>query len=76
MAAGAIFVAPFIALLYRPVAGLVVMAFALGATSFLLHGAVDLAPTRARRWLHLVLWFNVGLIVACTALAAWLLIRS
>ena len=76
LAAGAIFVAPFIALLYRAEAGLIVMALAIAATSFLLHGAIDAAPAHARRRLRLVLGVNALLMVACVALAVWLVARN
>ena len=76
MAAGAIFVAPFIALLYRAEAGLVVMALALGAVSLLLQDAIGTAPRHAQSRLRLVLGFNVLLAVACSVLAGWLLLRN
>ena len=47
LAAGAMFLAPFIALLYRAEAGLIVMALALGATSLLLHGMLDVSWLRS-----------------------------
>jgi hypothetical protein len=76
LAAGAIFVAPFIALFYRQAAGLVVMAIALAATSFLLHGALDAAPLRSRRWLRLLVAVNVLLMAACVLVAGWLIVRG
>ena len=76
LAAGAIFVAPFIALLYRAEAGLIVMALALGATSVLLHDALGAVSPRARPRLRLVLAFNVLSIVACVALVVWLVTRG
>jgi hypothetical protein len=76
LAAGAIFVAPFIALLYRAEAGLVVMAAALGAVSLLLRDAIGLAPQHARRRLRLVLGFNLVLAGSCLALAAVLFARG
>lgn len=75
-AAGAIFVAPFIALLYRAEAGLVVMAIALGAVSLLLHEARGTAPGRAQGRLRLMLGFNIVVATACLAAAGWLLLRS
>lgn len=75
-AAGAIFVAPFIALLYRAEAGLVVMALALGAVSLLLHDAIGAAPGRAQGWLRMVLGFNIVAVVACLVAAGWLLVRN
>jgi len=76
LAAAAIFVAPFIALLYRTEAGLIVMATALGAASLLLHGALDAAPQGARRWLRLMVFFNVVLLLACLLAAGWLIVRG
>lgn len=75
LAVGAIFVAPFIAMVYRTEAGLVMMAIALGATSFLLHGTLDEMPSRTRRRLRLMVAVNVLLIVACLLAAGWLAIR-
>ena len=76
LAAGSIFVAPFVALLYRAEAGLVVMALALCAVSVLLHDAIDAAPALAKRRLRLLLGFDILLVTACLALAGWLLLRS
>jgi hypothetical protein len=73
--ATAILAAPFIAWLYRAEAGLVVMALALGAGSFLLAGALDSAPARMHRWLRLGIGVNSALAAACMALALWLLLR-
>ena len=76
LAAGAIFLAPFIAMLYRAEAGLVVMALALGATSLLLHGMVDEAPLRTRRWLRLLVAANVLIALACLVAAGWFLVHG
>lgn len=76
LAAAAIFAAPFIALLYRAEAGLLVMALALGAVSLLLHDAIGAAPRHAQGWLRLVLGFNIALAGACLMAAAWLLLRN
>ena len=76
LAAAAIFLAPFIALLYRTEAGLIVMATALGATSLLLRGALDVVPPGTRRWLRLMLLFNVVLMLACLLAAVWLIVRG
>jgi len=70
--AAAILVAPFIALLFRIEAGLVVMAIALGAGSFLLAGALAATPAEYHRWLRLGIGVNLVLAAACTGLAAWL----
>jgi hypothetical protein len=74
--AAAIVVAPFIALLVRAEAGLVVMAIALGATSMLLRDVLPATPLRTRRWLRLVIAISVALAVVCVALAAWLVIQG
>ena len=71
----AILAAPFIATLILVEAGLIVMAFALGAGAFLLSGAIDVVPVRVRLWLRLGIVVNVTLAVACFILAAWLLVR-
>ena len=73
--ASAILAAPFIAWLYRAEAGLVVMALALSAGSFLLADALDATPGQVRRWLRLGIGVNVTLATACVALAIWLLLR-
>ena len=70
----AILAAPFIATLILVEAGLIVMAFALGAGAFLLSGAIDVVPVHIRPWLRLGIVVNVTLAVACFILAAWLLI--
>ena len=75
LATGAIFVAPFIALLYRAEAGLIVMALALGAVSLVLHDAMDAAPYDTRRWLRLLVVVNVLLLAACLLAAGWLVAR-
>jgi hypothetical protein len=71
----AILTAPFIALLFRAEAGLVVMALALGAGSFLLADALDATPRQIHRWLRLGIGVNVTLAVACVAVAIWLVLR-
>ena len=71
--AAAIFVAPFVALLYRAEAGLAVMAAALAATTFLLHEALGIAEPELRRWVRIAIAVNVILAVACVALIVWLL---
>ena len=71
----AILAAPFIAWVYRTEAGLVVMALALGAGSFVLAGARDASPGHIRRWIRLGIGVNLTLAAACFALAIWLLLR-
>jgi UDP-N-acetylmuramyl pentapeptide phosphotransferase/UDP-N-acetylglucosamine-1-phosphate transferase len=76
IAAVAILAAPFLALLYRTEAGLIVMALALGAVSLLLRDALREVSPQARRWLRLILGFNLVLAVACVALATWLFVTN
>ena len=71
----AMLAAPFVALLIRTEAGLVVMAVALGAGSFLLADAIPGTPTRVHRWLRLGIGANLVLAAACIGLAVWLLLR-
>lgn len=71
----AILAAPFIAWLFRAEAGLVVMALALSASSFLLADALDATPAQIHRWLRAGIGVNVTLAMACLALAIWLLLR-
>ena len=66
--------APFIALLFRTEAGLVVMATALSAGSFLLAGALDATPRQFHSWLRLGIGVNLALAAACVGLALWLLL--
>ncbi len=71
----AILAAPFIALLFRTEAGLVVMGLALSAGSFLLADALDATPKQIRGWLRLGIGVNLTLAASCVALAFWLLLR-
>jgi len=71
----AILAAPFIAWLFRAEAGLVVMAVALGAGSYLLADALSATPNQIHRWLRLGIGVNLALAAACIALAAWLFLR-
>ncbi len=71
----AILAAPFIALLFRAEAGLVVMAVALSAGSFLLADALRETPGQFHRWLRLGIGVNVTLAGACMALAVWMLLH-
>ena len=73
--AAAILTAPFMASLYSIGAGLVVMAVALAAGSYLLVAAIAAAPVRFQRWLRLGIGVNLALAAACIALAVWLLLR-
>lgn len=71
----AILGAPFIAMLFRIEAGLVVMAVALGAGSLLLREALEAVPIRARRLLRLAILANLTLAVVCVSVAAWLVLK-
>jgi uncharacterized metal-binding protein len=71
----AILAAPFIARFYRAEAGLVVMALALSAGSFVLAGALDASPEHMHRWVRLGIVVNLVLAAACVSLATWLLLR-
>ena len=71
----AILAAPFIAWVHRAEAGLVVMALALSAGSFVLAGALDTSPGHMRRWIRLGIGVNLTLAAVCLALATWLLLR-
>jgi hypothetical protein len=71
----AILAAPFIAWLYSAEAGLVVMAVALSAGSFVLVGAIGVSPEHMHRWVRLGIVVNLTLAAACLALALWRLLR-
>ncbi len=69
---GAMSAAPFIAMLYRHEAGLVVMAVGLVTVSLLLRDALGDVTASARPWLRLVIGINVALAAGCMALGLWL----
>ena len=71
----AILAAPFIAWFYSAEAGLIVMALALSAGSFVLAGALDASPRQMHRWVRLGIAVNLTLAAACVGLAMWLLLR-
>jgi uncharacterized metal-binding protein len=73
--ATAILTAPFIAWLYRAEAGLVMMALALCAGSYVLAGVLDATSGSIHRWLRLGIGVNLILAAACVALAIWLFLR-
>lgn len=74
--AAAMFLAPFLAFLYRVEAGLGLMAVALGATSFLLWEALGDVPARVRPRLRVLIGVNLTLALVCLGAAAWLLLRD
>ncbi|MFN8591577.1 MAG: hypothetical protein U0031_08970 [Thermomicrobiales bacterium] len=65
--------APFLALLYHPVAGLAVMALALVATALLARDVVASSPSRLRGWLNAAIVMNIVFAIACVAAAVWFL---
>ena len=65
----AMLAAPFLALLFHPVAGLIVMAIALGATAILARDIARDAPVKLRRWLQAAMWMNVVFVVVCLLVA-------
>lgn len=69
----AMLVAPFIAMLIRVEAGLIVMALALGAGSLLLRDVLSAVPVRIQPWLRSGIVVNIALAGACIGLAVWLL---
>ena len=71
--AGAILVAPFLALLFDPVAGLLVMTLALAATAFLAGDAARAATAPARRRLLVLAAVNGVLALGCVAALVLLL---
>jgi hypothetical protein len=73
--AAAILAAPFIALLFRIEAGLLVMGVALSAGSFVLADALRVTHGQFHRWLRLGIGVDLALAVACIALAVLLLAR-
>lgn len=69
----AIVVAPFLALLYDPAAGLAVMTVALAATCFLAGEAARMAVGAGQRRLIIAAVVNGALALGCgAALLAWL----
>ena len=67
----AIFVAPFLALLYGLAAALAVMAAGLVAASYLLRSAAPGSSLSARGWLRAALIVNLALALACLVAAVW-----
>ena len=72
----AIFVAPFLALLFSLEAGLGLMAAALLAMTYLLREAAANAAPGARERLHLVVWLDLVLAAACIGAVVWLALRG
>lgn len=72
----AIFVAPFLALLFSAAAGLGLMAVALIATSVVLRDAAAGAVENFQGRLRAVIAINLVLAAACLAAMAWLVLRG
>ncbi len=72
----AIFISPFLALLFNPVAGLGLMAVALIATALLLREVAAGAHQSVRNRLRLLVGINLALAVACVAAAAWIITQA
>ena len=64
---GAILAAPFLALLFDPTAGLLVMTLALAATAFLAGDAARAATAPTRRRLSVLVVVNGALALGCVA---------
>jgi hypothetical protein len=73
--AGAMIVAPFVALLFRVEAGLAVMAAALIATAYLLREVLAEAGPEARWWVRAAIGVDLALAVVCLALVFALIVR-
>ena len=71
--AAAVFVAPFLALLFSAEAGLAVMTASLGAAAFLLHEAAGHVPHHQQRPLRFAVAIDLGLAIACLGVLIWLL---
>jgi hypothetical protein len=74
--AGAMIVAPFVALLFRAEAGLAVMAAALIATAFLLREVLAVTAPGARRWVRAAIGVDLALAAICLALVVALIVRQ
>jgi hypothetical protein len=72
----AIFISPFLALLFNPVAGLGLMAAALIATALLLREAAADVHQSVRNRLRILVGINLTLAVACLLAAAWLMTQA
>lgn len=68
----AIFVSPFLALLFSVKAGLTLMSIALLASAFLVREAMAGAPEATHRLLRILVVVNVSLAAACAAALALL----
>jgi hypothetical protein len=71
----ALFLAPFIGLLYGPELGLFVMAAALSATAYLLRESLPAVAEGARRWLRIVIAIDAAFAIACVVVLVWLLVN-
>jgi hypothetical protein len=70
----ALFLAPFIALIYSPELGLFVMAAALLATAYLLREALHAVGPGSRRWLRVAIGVDVAVAIVCVVVLIWLLV--
>ena len=70
----AVFAAPFLALLYSPVAGLAVMAASLVTAAFLLRGVQTVVVSARARWVQLATAIDLGLALACIVALLWLVV--
>lgn len=62
---GAVVVAPFLAFLYSPRAGLVMMTIGLGATAWLIRETLPAVAPPMRRRLQMLLAVNLALALVC-----------
>ena len=69
----ALFLAPFIALIYSPELGLFVMTAALLATAYLLREALHVVGPGSRRWLRVAIGLDVAVAFTCIAVLIRLL---
>lgn len=73
--AGSIVVAPFVALLYSQMIGLVVLAFALGGTVAIAREAARTGPDESQQRLRLLVRVNLLFLAVTLVAIAWLLAR-
>jgi hypothetical protein len=71
----AVLLAPFLAYIYSPRAGLAIMSVALALTAFLLRGALDETVVH-RNGLRLLVGVNLALALACLCLLIVLTVHA